>query len=162
MSNVVRPGSGADSAAMGRIYCEAWQAAYRGIVSEEFLGGLTPENCAPSPERISPDNCLVCEKDGEVVGLLNITFDGDDGFAEIRTIYVRPDYWSTGAGRLLFEAAKEAIAKAGYRGVFLWTLTQNARARRFYERMGMRAAGERHIDIAGQKLPETQYVLAFE
>ena len=157
---MIRGGNSGDSAAMGRIYCEAWKKAYAGIVPGEFLGSLSPEMTAPPPERISPDNCFVYDIDGEAVGLVNfgeVREAGIAGAAEIHSIYVRPDHWQGGIGRKLFAAACEKLAAAGYKKLILWTLAENTRARAFYERMGMKAFGEREIEIAGKVLSETGY-----
>ena len=156
---MIRGGIGSDSAAMGRIYCEAWKKAYAGIVQEDFLDSLTPETAAPPAGRITPENCVVCELDGEVVGLacFGQARDGSAGKGEIYSIYVLPGYWKQGTGRSLFEAVCDKLAEAGYSKLCLWTLSENSRARAFYERMGMRKTGERTTEIAGKPLPETGY-----
>lgn len=163
---MIRPGTGRDSTDMGRIYCLAWQRAYAGIVPDEFLESLSPENCAPPPAVIAPDGCRVYEDAGRVVGLVNFGPDRDcgaGGLAEVRTIYVLPEYWRRGIGRALMRAAAGAVRDAGYPGFFLWVLTENARARRFYESMGLRFTGEvREIEIAGKPLSESRYILNFE
>lgn len=162
---MIRPGTGRDSADMGRIYCLAWQRAYAGIVPDEFLESLSAENCAPPPEVIAPDNCRVYEEAGRAVGLVNFgpaRDGGADDLAEVRTIYVLPEYWRKGIGRVLIRAAADAIRDAGYPGFFLWVLTENIRARRFYESMGLRFTGEeRAMEIAGKQLSESRYILEF-
>lgn len=158
---MIRGGIGSDSPAMGKVYCEAWRTAYRGIVSEEFLNELTPETAAPPPESISQDNTLVCVEDGRVVGLVNFGQGRDADGYELRSIYVLPGYWRKGVGRRLFTAAAEVIEAAGNAGFYLWVLTDNARARRFYESMGMQPVGRRVTEIAGRELPETCYSLIF-
>ena len=154
---MIRGGSGADSAAMGRIYCEAWKKAYAGIVPDEFLNWLTPEKSAPPAERISPDNCLVYDVDGEAVGLVSFGPARSGEGSEIYSIYVRPSYWKSGIGGSLFAAARDKLAQAGHKRLMLWTLTENQPARAFYERMGMRQAGGRTIEFAGKELSETGY-----
>lgn len=162
---MIRPGTGRDSADMGRVYCLAWQQAYAGIVPGEFLKALRPEDCAPPSEAITPDGCRVYEDAGRVVGLVNFGSDRDGGagaLAEVRTIYVLPEYWHRGIGRALMGAAADAVRDAGYPGFFLWVLTENARARRFYESVGLRFTGEeREIEIAGRKLRESRYIFEF-
>lgn len=162
---MIRPGTSRDSADMGRIYCLAWQRAYAGIVPEEFLNALRPESCAPPPEVIAPDGCRVYEEAGRVVGLVNFGPDRDDGaggLAEVRTIYVLPQYWRRGIGRALMRAAADAVRDAGYPGYFLWVLAENVRARRFYESVGLRFTGEeRVIEIAAKPLSESRYILEF-
>ena len=68
---------------------------------------------------------------------LPLTLAGLAGEAgEVYAIYVAPDWWSTGTGRLLMEAAVASLVSAGYRRAVLWVLDTNARARRFYEKAG--------------------------
>ena len=163
---MIRPGTGRDSADMGRVYCLAWQQAYAGIVPGEFLKALRPEECAPPPEKVTPGSCRVYETDGRVVGLVNFGPGRDDdagGLAEVRTIYVLPEYWRRGIGRALMRAAADAVRDAGYPGYFLWVLTENARARRFYESVGLCFSGETRVkEIAGKPLSESRYILNFE
>jgi len=67
---------------------------------------------------------------------------------ELYTLYVAPAHWSTGAGRALTNAALDGLRAAGYRRVVLWTLTENARARRFYDKAGFAPDGATNI-LAG-------------
>lgn len=159
MYDIIRNGASTDSIAMGRIYSEAWKKAYAGIVPDEFLNRLTPENAAPPPEKISPDNCLVYAVKGELVGLVSFGPSRTGEGCEIYSIYVRPDHWKSGIGSKLFAAACDKLAAAGYKKLILWTLAENIRARMFYERMGMHQTGERMIEIAGKSLPEAGYEL---
>lgn len=152
---MIRNGTANDSLPMGRVYCGAWKAAYAGIVPQDFLDALTPEMAAPPAGRITPENSRVYEVGGVVAGLISFAHSGDEG--EIRSIYVLPEYWKGGIGRKLFSEACRALRDAGCGKVFLWVLTENARARAFYERMGMKPAGEHTITIAGKELSETRY-----
>ena len=156
---MIRGGTGADSAAMGRIYSEAWKKAYAGIVPDEFLNRLTPETTAPPADKISPDNSLVYDVEGEAVGLVSFGPARTGEGCEIYSIYVRPDHWKSGIGGRLFAAACEKLAADGYKKLILWTLTENSNARAFYERMGMHRTAERIIEIAGKPLSETGYEL---
>jgi ribosomal protein S18 acetylase RimI-like enzyme len=67
---------------------------------------------------------------------------------ELYALYVAPDWWSAGVGRALLETVVAALRAAGYRRAVLWTLTGNARARRFYEKAGFAADGTTNI-LAG-------------
>ena len=60
---------------------------------------------------------------------------------ELYTLYVAPAHRSTGAGRALTDAALDGLRAAGYRRVVLWTLIENARARRFYDKAGFAPDG---------------------
>ena len=148
-----------DAAAIGRVYCEGWKAAYRGLMPDFFLNALTPQNCAPKPDHIAPDRRLVAEVDGDVVGTVTFGKGRENAsLAEIQSIYVLPDHWSKGQGSDLFRAVMERAKAQGYPGLYVWTLEGNTRAKAFYEHMGMTATGEtREFEIAGSYLPEVRY-----
>ncbi len=64
---------------------------------------------------------------------------------ELYALYVAPRWWSTGTGRALTDRVLGALRAAGYRRAVLWTLTGNARARRFYAKAGFAPDGFRNI-----------------
>lgn len=149
-----------DCLAIGHVYCEAWKAAYKGIVPDDYLNRLTDENCMPC--SIRSKGALIYESDRKVLGVVSFGARRDrpaskDG--EIYSIYVLPEYWRTGAGRALFEAAKEQLRAAGCNALFPWALTENLRAAGFYRKMGMTPVESRTIVISGRELTETGFVL---
>ena len=152
-----------DAAAIGRVYCEGWKAAYRGLMPDFFLNALTPQNCAPKPDHIAPDRRLVAEVDGDVVGTVTFGKGRENAsLAEIQSIYVLPDHWSKGQGSDLFRGVVERAKAQGYPGLYVWTLEGNTRAKAFYEHMGMTATGEtREFEIAGAYLPEVRYQMTW-
>ena len=77
---------------------------------------------------------------------------------ELYTLYVAPAHWSTGAGRALTDAALDGLRAAGYRRVVLWTLTENARARRFYDKAGFAPDGATNILAGLGRVEELRYV----
>ena len=160
---MIRPAKQADAQALGAVYCQSWQQGYAGLMPQFFLDALTPVNCAPKPDHIAPDRRFVAEVNGEVVG--TITFgkgrdSGSEGFAEIYALYVLPEHWRTGQGRALVRSVVDTVKAQGFSGLYLWTLGDNARARAFYEHLGMTLTGqEREFEIAGSYLPEVKYQL---
>ena len=76
---------------------------------------------------------------------------------EVYAIYVAPDWWSTGTGRLLLEAAMARLATAGYRRAVLWVLDTNTRARRFYEKAGWAPDGAANTMVALGGVIEVRY-----
>ena len=160
---MIRPAKQTDVQALGAVYCQGWQQGYAGLMPQFFLDALTPANCAPKPDHIAPDRRFVAEVNGEVVG--TITFgkgrdSGSEGFAEIYALYVLPEHWRTGQGSALVRSVVGAVKAQGFSGLYLWTLGDNARARAFYEHLGMMPTGqEREFEIAGSYLPEVQYQL---
>ena len=150
----VRPIRLPDVPAIARTVVAAWQAAYRGILSDAYLDGLDVNSVGQAftrlvetPERIT----LVVEVDGVVVGSVGFGAARDEDMdpaqvAEIYAIYVHPVRWRKGAGSALMEAALDRIRQDGYSQVVLWTMRDNARARSFYERMGFHRDGMTQVN----------------
>ena len=146
----------------------SWQSAYAGILPVEFLAGLSLERRLAywsreleEPQR--PDNTTwVIEDDGTVVGFISLGRCRDDDRArpeqwEIFAIYLSASKWSTGNGRRLAETALVGVP-ADVEDVSLWVLAANARARRFYERLGFHADGAERVEtLGGQPVTEIRY-----
>jgi len=82
---------------------------------------------------------IVSEDAGEVVGWVSVS----PGWLE--QLYVLPEFWGTGVGPALHDAAVERRGTAGDRALRLWTLEANERSRRFYERRGWRLDGHTRV-----------------
>jgi GNAT superfamily N-acetyltransferase len=80
------------------------------------------------------------------------------GLVHLWQLFVLPDWWGRGVAQLLHDAAIAEMRTRDYRSARLFTPSQHARARRFYERRGWTAADEAwNEDLA---LPLTEYRLA--
>jgi GNAT superfamily N-acetyltransferase len=82
------------------------------------------------------------------------------GLAHLWQLFVLPAWWGRGVAPLLHEAAIAEIRARGYEAARLYTPALHARARRFYERRGWRAAGEDWNDLLTLML--TEYRLALD
>lgn len=73
---------------------------------------------------------------------------------------MKPAFWSTGAGRLLWFAALQQMRADGFRSVRLWVIAGNARAVRFYERAGFVAEPEARklVELGGASLEQHRHV----
>ena len=156
---MIRSAMPSERLSIGRVYSETWKAAYRGIVPDSFLDSLTEESCAPHviPEK----GLLICERSGEIIGVVSFgpaRHTQNSKAGEVYSLYVFCQYWRAGAGRELFEAARRMLRTEGYDSLHIWTLTENRRARQFYERMGMTGYAARTICIGGHDLSETGYI----
>jgi ribosomal protein S18 acetylase RimI-like enzyme len=146
-----------DAEAVAAVHIRAWQAGYAGIMPDEVLARLNVAAWAQrrrdlgtaDPEH--PFTTFLAEESGQVVGLTTagpyrIDQDRDDldhRYGEILTMYVDPPSWGTGVGRELMTASVAELTRQGWTEVRLWVLEENTRARRFYERAGLVADGER-------------------
>jgi len=60
---------------------------------------------------------------------------------------------------IIYKAAMQELHNMGYLRQYLWVLTDNIRAKKFYEKNGFRSSGEtRQIKILNCLLSETKYV----
>jgi len=93
----------------------------------------------------------LAESDGRAAGFTAwrpATTLGDDpqpiaGRAHLRALFVARDWWGTGLAHDLLEWSVDGMRQSGFTTGQLWTPTDHARARAFYEREGWRATDER-------------------
>ncbi|HPH95732.1 MAG TPA: GNAT family N-acetyltransferase [Anaerolineaceae bacterium] len=162
----VREGTFEDIPAAATVRVKTWQAAYRGIVPDEFLDNLSIErNIARWQANFSVKDHFslfyVGENDaGEVVGfaLGGAERDGDPEYhGEIGALYIFPEYQGKGLGRMLVQAFAAALVDEGFTDMLIWVLTDNHPSRRFYEAMGGQAVRQKEQEIGGKPLQETGY-----
>jgi ribosomal protein S18 acetylase RimI-like enzyme len=178
----VRPAGPADAEDVVRVQVGGWHTAYAGIMPDGVLASLDrqrPQRIARTRERLSttgahPFSTVVATEDDHVIGfatygpyrLEHEVGSVDDTVGEVLAIYVDKAYQGRGAGRVLLDTAVAALRGRGVREVRLWVLEENAPARRFYERYGFAADGDRHYfrveepDGNPVDLPEVRYTLS--
>jgi GNAT superfamily N-acetyltransferase len=146
----IREADPKDAEALGRIHVRAWQAAYRGQLSDEYLDELSVDERAEQwwaslQTRREAWRTWVAEEGGRPVGWATTgpseDADADEQTAELYAIYLEPDRVGTGVGRRLFEHAIDDLRARGFASVTLWVLETNERARRFYEIAGWKHDG---------------------
>jgi len=163
----------ADAAAIGDLHVRSWQVAYRGIVPDAILDGLSIEqrmafwtrSLAVADDPTREGRTWVIEDAGAVVGFASTRpardEDTEPGTGEIHSIYLAPEAWSRGFGRRLLAAAVEDLRKRGFAALVLWVIEANVRGRRFYDRAGWRPDEARQpIDFDGAPVDEIRYRLA--
>jgi GNAT superfamily N-acetyltransferase len=165
----IRPMAENDIDEVGRLHVRSWQAGYAGIIPAGYLAALDPADFAarrraqPIPAR---SGSLVADDDGKLVGLASYgPYRPEHGvldptMGELYAIYVDPEHWRAGIGRRLHATAVAALTASGFRGMRLWVLEGNHRARRFYEWAGLRWDGTRHVWTprgSTTELPELRY-----
>lgn len=156
---IVRKAAKEDCPGIGRVYCESWKNAYRKILPEDFLNGLTIQNCMPN--HIDSGD-LVLEEAGNICGICHVqparNREGRE-WGEIVSIYLLPEKWGCGYGNDLFLKALCKLNRDGFRNCCLWVLKENGRARKFYEKHGFaKSGGQRKLEIAGYGVEEIEYV----
>ena len=150
-----------DFAAIGNIYVKSWQAAYRGIVPQNYLDTLSGGWWAQRLAEGRYDDYVIMEN-GVYVGTSSTCAARDEdmaGYGEIISIYMLPEYFGKGFAAPLIKYVENALKEKGYENIYLWALEDNARARRFYEKQGFHTNGDTTtMEISGKVLAEVRYV----
>jgi len=146
----IREAEAKDIEAIASIHVRAWQDAYRGQLSDDYLDGLDVNERIPQTRSMidgSPPEfrTWVAEEGADVVGFAvtgpSQDADADRTTAEVYAIYLEPSKVGSGAGRELFEHALADLRSRGFATATLWVLESNERARRFYDAAGWRTDG---------------------
>lgn len=150
---LIRPAAAADAHSIAVVHVRSWQAAYRGLMPQDVLDGLSIAEREAGWRDILADGrrsrTLVVEHDGDVIGWASFGDARDEDAAatgELWGIYVHPQKWSTGVGHALLVAVEQELLAAGHTRAYLWVLAGNARAAEFYERHGWAADGGTKVD----------------
>jgi len=161
----IRTAVAEDAPGLATVHVRSWQLAYRGLMADEFLDGLSVEERERwHSSRLSRlgrgEAVLVAVAEAKVVGFAATGACRDPDHlegGELYSIYVDPPLIGTGVGSALLAAAERMLA--GYRsGSCLWVAKENHRAIRFYERWGWVADGtEKSEPIGGGLLMEVRY-----
>lgn len=161
----IRLAGAADCDKVGALQVKAWLETYRGLVADGVLDTLSTLDQAASWRRIlvrEPQAVLaVAERsNGRLVGFAGggarrgsrLPHD-----SEIYALYVLGAAQRQGLGRALMTTAARALRERGFQSLCLWVLRDNAPARRFYERLGGIAVGEKTDSMGGKPLAEVAY-----
>ncbi len=136
----------ADAPAVAQVHVRTWQVVYRGHMPDDLLDNLSVEARTSMWERLIPSGGVWVALDGDsVVGFASAGPSRDaDASSELYAIYLLPSAWGSGLAEPLIN-----LALSGMTDVVLWVLDDNPRARRFYERVGFVADGEKREESFG-------------
>jgi GNAT superfamily N-acetyltransferase len=151
----IRPATSADARRVAEVHIASWRAAYAGLIPDELLADLSvdarEQGWATAISR--GDTVSVSVVDDNVTGFAATGPARDDDLpgaaGELYAIYLEPEYWSSGIGHVLHEAAMGALAASGFDRAVLWVLDRNERALRFYAQHGWVADGAVKDDARG-------------
>lgn len=170
-SVAIRAASASDVETIAALHLVSWWAAYRGIVPDQFLHGITLENRIARRQRAlssleSPVTETTVAVDGDTV--LGVCSFGprlspkSSSVGEVYALHVEPGSWRRGIGKLLLDDSLGRLAARGFVAVVLWVLRDNWSARQFYEAQGWSVTGEEMVEERnGYAIPETRYAISF-
>jgi len=154
-----------DAVALAKVHIDAWRAAYRGPVPDEHLARLDYDRRAEffrEALAAHDEETYLAEQDREALAFLTIgACPGDDvdraTTGEIWGIYLAPEHWRKGIGRLLCRHGEDILRSRGHSEAVLWVFEANDAARRFYEPMGFHADGASRTLNPGKPLTAVRY-----
>ena len=163
----IRPADSGDALGMASVRVNTWRVAYRGIVPDAFLDGLSAEGVADRwskafwQDRDPGVGLFVAENEaGEIIGIAICGPEQDRAPAhkgEIYVLYVLPAYQQRGIGRSLVAAcARHLIGQLGAKTLIVWVIAENP-YRRFYESLGGKLVREKTMEIGGKPILEAGY-----
>ena len=169
MGAEVRPATPQDARAIAEVRVASWRWAYRGLVPDDVLAGMSVAESEAGWRGILADPAVavfVASLGDRLVGFASCCAsrdaDAPPGTGEIGALYVVEEVAGTGVGSALMTAAEGKLRSSGHVRATLWVLASNDRGRGFYERRGWRwdgSTGTHHVDCAG--LPVVRYARPF-
>jgi ribosomal protein S18 acetylase RimI-like enzyme len=160
----IRKAAVSDAKNLGMIHALSWKKAYEGIVPKEILDKITPEKRAQFFKKaltLQWEEDYLLTVDDLPAGLLCLgkarDEDCKDTAGEIWGIYLHPDFYGQGYGRVLLEYGLSELQKRGYESVLLWVLKDNIHAIQFYEHIGFCKEGAEKDLFIGKPLTEVRY-----
>lgn len=162
----VRPARADEASAIARVHDACWRATYTGMLPDSVIAGSTLADRESLWLRLLslPDErrCayVAARPGGEIVGCAwgGSEESGDPVYrGELLGIYLPQAYQGRGLGRRLVAAVAATLRRQGYASLLLWALSENHRARRFYEALGGQLLCEREIAMRGAAVREVAY-----
>ncbi|HYM32630.1 MAG TPA: GNAT family N-acetyltransferase [Candidatus Cybelea sp.] len=128
----LRPAEPRDTSEIAAIQAENWRLSFAEILPPELVNAWTGYLTTVAFNNLGRADVTVAEEGADLVGFVAVEN------ARLWSLFVRPKYWGQGAAQLLYEAADRACGE----GLYLHVLRDNVRARRFFERRGLKVLAE--------------------
>ncbi len=149
-----------DRLAISHIYEESWKFAYKDIIPQSYLESIPAGRWVSGLDKEGMNTLVLIEDDTFIgtSGYCKSRFPDFNGWGEIVSIYLLPQYMGKGYGKCLLDAVIRELVCLGFYDIFLWVLEDNLRARKFYEKAGFTST-QNYLDdnIGGKELREIQY-----
>ena len=143
-----------DAEAIAKVHVASWQAAYKGLMPEDFLANLSVEQRKTQWQQWlgqAEQVMMVCEVNGKVVGFSSAGKPRDTDVsiytAELYTLYLLSDYWGKGYGKGLYQETFKELKTRGFKQLVLWVLDNNTRGQIFYQGMGLTHDGQSKTEM---------------
>jgi len=132
---------------------------------DAFAASLAKENQfseARWKSRITSGQWVLAWSEGKPVGIVSGIKVHETGIHELIAMWVEPGVRGAGVADALVEAVRTWAENLNARLLVLWVVEGNDRARKFYERLGFRATGERSLLPSNEALSEAKLALQIQ
>ena len=163
MTYTIRDAKREDLNGKAYVHWQSWKETYAGLVDPSFLAARTREASLKYAEHafdVGYPTLIAADERDRVIGFADYgpCRDADAADAgEVYAIYVLREYYGTGVGPALMNAALEQL-KDRPKAV-VWVLQGNERAIRFYQKMGFRFDGKQKTIRLGSDVTELRMIL---
>lgn len=161
----IRTATKSDIEGIASLHSKSWQQNYRNTFSDQFLDyEVQHERLVVWKKRfenVSKDQYVqVAEVNGELVGFICAYIDRDSKYGTlIDNLHVSSDFIGQGIGeQLMVNMANFLDQNESNASMYLWVLTSNLKAIKFYERMGGKPVETvNDFDIGDKEIVKTRY-----
>ncbi len=134
--------------------------AYVGIFPSEAPVPTVASLSADWTAALKASTAFVAVVDDEIIGVVLAGADAADARAgHLSRLYVSPEMSGRGIGTRLYQTCLQELAEIGFTEATLWVLEHNERVRRWYERLGWQATGERKTVYGPGRIDDLRYRL---
>ncbi len=129
---MIRQANFDDAEAIAKVHVASWQAAYKGLMPEDFLANLSIERRMVQWQQWlgqAEQVIMVYEENNKIVGFSSAgkarDSDLDNHVAELYTLYLLSDFWGKGYGKKLYQETLKELTTRGFSEIILWVLDTN-------------------------------------
>lgn len=159
----IRPADAEDLPMIGEILVETWRHAFRGIIEDAYLVGMSEEDQALRHTRRMGTKGVSYQAGVDADGLIGFANYGPArgpataGVMELYALYIRPAAQGAGLGKALVRAVARDCLASGANGLFAWVLTDNPN-RGFYERLSATVAAKGSVRVGNRDYEQLAYL----
>ncbi len=167
----IRAATVEDARAIAEVHIASWKAAYGHLVDLHQAGDQLDlekreQAWGDRIPRVTAEGfrTWVAESENGLVGFAFTRPTPDDDLnpleiAELVALYLHPDHFGKGVGKLLIDKAVAGMRNQGFLQATLWVLEDNTRAIHFYRREGWKPDGTRDTCHRGIDAPALRFRL---
>jgi GNAT superfamily N-acetyltransferase len=159
----IRRARSEDATALSGVFDAAWREAYQGVIPgialEQMMARRGPRWWLSTIGRGRP--LVVLDVGETVAGYVSYGRCRDRSLpadGEIDELYLAPEYQGIGFGTRMFKAVRNDLLDRGIKRIAVWCLSENERARGFYERLGGKIIAETTDRLAGSNLTKVAFL----